>query len=152
MAWVTPITDRVLADIAARNSKAFFNVADWTRIYGNETVVRDLISTLLGVTVTLTSLSTPSTTTFPAVADVNAFIANIEACRVAAALPEAIAVPLKCDYVGGPSEEAPDYLDVNDWENDLLQIYTLLPAAVDYGISCGVAAAGQPRFWQARWR
>jgi hypothetical protein len=152
MAWTTPIADRTAADLVARNAKAFFNLADWTRVRNNTTEVRALILSLLGVSISAASLSTPTTSTVPAAADVNALIGDIETCRETAALPLSLAPALEHDYVGGPSQIAPDYLDVNDWETVLLNIHGLLANAVDYSIPCGVAAAGQDRFYQNQWR
>jgi hypothetical protein len=153
MAWATPITDRTLSDILARNSKAFLNVADWTRIDGNTDVVHDQILSLLGVNVSLTSLSTPTITDFPDVDDINALIENIDLLRQAAYLPDAIGLSaLKYDYQAGPVTSAPDYVAVNAWENTLDVLHDTLPRSASYFVDCGVGACGQSHLWQARFR
>ncbi len=150
--WVTPITDRSAADILDRTSKAFFNIADWVRINGNTEVVRALVETALSLSITPHTLTEPTTTVFPSAEDINHLIDNIDMLREAACLPDSLIVPLKHDWLEGILSDAPDYLDVNDWENDLLVIWSLLPAAADYFVYCGVAACGQPRFWQNQFR
>lgn len=150
--WVKPITDRTSADILARTAKAFFNIADWSRITGNCVEAQTVIEQLTGVVVALTSLTEPTVTTFPRAEDINALVENIERLRVAAGLPVAVAPVLSHAYTGGAGSPAPDYQAVNQWEAVLDAIYTLLPHAYDYAVSCGVAAAGQPRLWQARFR
>lgn len=153
MAWLNSITDRTLADIQNRAAKAFFNVADWNRINGNTAEVQAQILSLLGVNVALITLTAPTTTTFPSAASINQLVENIERLRVAACLPSATGiVPLKYDYQAGAGAEAPDYQAVNAWEQALNLMHNLLPQAADYFVSCGVAAAGQARFWQARFR
>ncbi len=149
MAWVTPVTDRALADLAARNAKAFLNVADWERIDGNTSEVQAQILSLLGTTVTLVDLTAPTMTTIPSAEDINTLVENIEAVRIGAALGIAA---LDHDYQPGIAATAPDYQAVNDWEDTLLQIHTLLPLAADYVIYSGVANVGQDRLWQARFR
>jgi hypothetical protein len=153
MSWVNPIIDRTSADILARTVKAFMNVADWTRIHGDTTEIQAQITSLLGLTVTLTTLTTPAITHFPAAAEINALIANIEAVRVGACLPVTTGVVvLKHDYLDGNGAVAPDYLAVNGWERNLSLLHSLLPNASDYVVHCGVANAGQPRFWQHKFR
>ena len=153
MAWVTPVTDRTAADIAARNAKAFLNVADWERVDGNTTEVQALILSLLGTTVTLVDLTPPTITDFPGVDDINTLIENIDRLREAAHLPEETGlVPLDYDYLAGTAATAPDYTDVNEWENALLLMYTLLPRSAGYFVRCGVGASGQSHLWQARFR
>lgn len=153
MAWTTPVTDRTSADIASRTSKAFFNVADWTRIDGNITEVQGQILSLLGTTVTLNSVSTPTVTTFPSAGDINDLVENIDLLRQAAHLPEATGlIALLHAYQSGPAASAPDYVAVNGWENALDLMHTLLPRSASYFISCGVGACGQSHLWQARFR
>jgi hypothetical protein len=40
--WLDPIIDRTQTDIINRTSKAFLNVADWTRIDGNTKEMKTL--------------------------------------------------------------------------------------------------------------
>lgn len=153
MAWISPITDRAQSDIANRTSKGFFNVADWARIDGNTAEVQAVIASLLGLTVNLDDVDAPVITQFPTVTEINALIANIEAVRAGACLPVGVGLTvLKTDWQPGSGAPAPNYETVNDWERNLLLLYTLLPYAADYAVRCGVAAVGQPRFWQARFR
>ncbi len=152
MSWITPITDRSLSDIATRNSKAFFNLSDWARIGGNFEEVHNLIISLLGVSTPIGSGSGSDIDTFPPITDFTALINNINRMQAAASLPVVLLVPIANDLTEGPLGNAPDFNDVNNWELALLLIYTLLPAAVDYQVHCGVANCGQSRFWQSRFR
>lgn len=125
MSYVTPITDRTAADIAALNSKAYWNVADWTRVYGNSQLVNSLAAIMLDDVIAFTLLSTPTTTTIPSVTDFNNFLTNIETVRLAVA-GEAISgttTSIKDDYVAGVGQEAPDYIDANLWESTLDAIW-----------------------------
>ena len=152
MPYITPITDRTQADIDARTSKAFFNVADWVRIYGNAKQVHDLF-VVLGFSVPFNTLSTPTQVTIPSVHTFNSFLENIETLRVAAGLPVIPGLTeIKVDWLEGSSAESPDYLDANDWERVLDILYNNIGFTLDYVIYCGVANAGQPRFYQHRWR
>jgi hypothetical protein len=151
MSWTTPITDRVLADVTNRTSKGFWNTVDWLRIDNNVVYVKTLISVLQSINVTYTDLPDPTVTTIPKAADINDFVENIEALRLASNLPvSAGAVALKTDYTSGESSETPDYEDINAWENNLLVLYTYLIKTATYEVFCGVAEAGQERFWQNR--
>jgi len=64
MSYTTAVKDRTLADIAARNSKAYFNVADWTRIKNNEQVTRNLAEILLSISVSATLIGDVTTDLF----------------------------------------------------------------------------------------
>jgi len=153
MAWVTPITGRVPADLIARNSKAFLNVADWVRIDGNTTEVQGQILSLLGLIVILIDLDAPAITAHPSAGSINDLVENIERVRIGAALPPAIGlVELKTDWQPGNGAPAPNYTHVNAWERNLDLLHEYLPNAAAYKVFCGVAATGQPRFFQHRWR
>lgn len=153
MTWTTPITDRTASDITGRTSKGFFNVADWSRIDGNTQEVHEQVVSLLGVNVSLTSLSTPTVTDFPSADDVNALIENIDLLRQAACLPDEIGLTaLKHDYQVGSASSAPDYEDVNAWENTLDVLRDTLPKTASYFVRCGVGTCGQSRLWQTRFR
>jgi hypothetical protein len=153
MSWTEPITDRTLTDIQTRTAKAFLNVSDWVRIDGNTSEVQAQILALLGATVSLNDLTEPTITQFPDVAEINTLIENIGALQAGACLPTGTGIiALKHDYVAGNGAVAPDYQAVNAWETNLKLIHDLLPNAADYTVHCGVATAGQPRFWQARFR
>jgi hypothetical protein len=151
--WIDAITDRTLTDILTRTAKAFINVSDWMRIYGNTEQVQAAIRLMLALEVPITELPEPVIAQFPDVADVNALIENIELLGQAACLPATIYSPLiKHDYVAGNGAVAPDYEDVNLWEQDLDTIRAMLARAVDQMVYCGVAGCGQERLWQARFR
>lgn len=153
MSWTEPITDRTADDITNRTAKAFLNVVDWIRINGNARLVNTLVTVLRGLNIEFTELSQPVITTFPSTDDINAFIENIDRLREAAYMPAASGlVALKHDYRAGMSGDSPDYQAVNDWEKDLELLRSLIVTSSDYMIYCGVAAPGQPRFWQVRWR
>jgi hypothetical protein len=151
--WTDPVTDRAMTDLLNRTAKGFLNVADWVRINANTEAVQALVDTLLALDVDLTTLTTPSITTHPTATEINQLIENIELLREAACLPAAAGVlPLKRDYQGGAGAIAPNYEAVNAWERNLSLLYALLVTASDYFVYCGVANAGQSRFWQNRFR
>jgi hypothetical protein len=112
-AWTTPVTDRTALDITNRTAKAFLNVADWIRIRDNAA----LLASILGVS--LDTVATPTTTTFPSVTELNYLCHNIE--RLRAALPLPSLTPIKYTWLEG-NKVAPKYTDVNQWELTLLTI------------------------------
>ncbi len=152
MSWTTPVTDRAASDISNRTAKAFFNVADWTRIDGNSTEIQALILSLSGVSVSLITLTAPTTSHFPTATAINQLIENIERLRAQAYLPPNLLQVLRHDYEPGSGAQAPDYVSVNAWESNQNLMYTLLPRAAGYSVRCGVASVGQPRHWQHRYR
>ena len=128
MAYTTPIiTDRDSDDIIAQNSKAFFNVADWTRIYGNSLEVNTLLATNI-YTLDFDTITTPTTADIPLQAELNVLLANIERMRLWASIylnayiTDPLFVEVKDDWASG---EAPDYTHANSWEKvlDLLHDY-----------------------------
>lgn len=153
MAWVNPVYDRTAADIVNKTAKAYFNVSDWTRIYDNSLIARNNVQTQYGYSITFTTLTTPTTAIIPSASLINSLILNIERTRQASGLPLGLGLAvLKTNWPEGINAPAPDYEDVNDWERDLYLIYTYLPYAVGYAVACGVSRAGQPRFWQNKFR
>jgi len=147
------IYDRTLVDVTNRTAKAFFNVSDWLRIFGNSKIANQLLNVYLSLAVPFTELSAPTITTFPAVADINTLIQNIDLVRAAAYLPVATGiVALKYDYVAGNGATAPDYTSVNAWEQDIQLIRDYLISSANYLINCGVGTCGQVRFWQVQFR
>lgn len=124
MAYTTPVTDRTAADIVAKNSKAYFNVADWTRVYNNSQLVNSLVTVMLDERITFDTLTAPTIATIPTVTDFNTMIANIERTRfeVAANTP-IVAVEIKDDWAAGFNQDAPDYIDANLWESTLDAIW-----------------------------
>jgi hypothetical protein len=153
MPYETPIFDRTADDIASKTAKAFLNVADWIRIYGNAAFVHVLVAFLVEYDPAFNTLDAPSITTIPGAVEFNQFLENIEALRAAANLPEIPGlVEIKDDWLGGPLAAAPDYEDANDWERVLEIVRSRIILLVDYRMYCGVPEAGQARFYQHRWR
>lgn len=127
MAYTTPVTDRTAADIAAKNPKAYFNVADWTRVYDNSQLVNSLAAVMLDQQITFNTLTAPTIATIPSVIDFNILVGNIEFLRayfnnevpnVAGTL-----VSIKDDWEAGFNKDAPDYVDANLWESTLDAIW-----------------------------
>lgn len=152
--YLTPITDRSQADIDALTSKAFFNVADWLRIYSNAQVAKALVEYLTDhLTIPFTAVTTPTTATIPSVNDLNALLANINRIRVESGLPDIPGLDtLNEAWLAGNNAASPDYTDANEWERVIDIIYNSMQASVEYQVYCGVAAVGQPRFYQHRFR
>jgi len=132
MSYTTPVTDRTLADIAARNSKAYMNAADWQRIKNNEQVTRNLAEILLSISVSATIIADVTTASIPTVSTVNALLTNIENLRLAVA-GESITgttTEIKDDYAAGVSGTSPTWQDVNLWESTLHAIWTYINGAI----------------------
>jgi hypothetical protein len=125
MSYVTPITDRAQSDITNKTSKGYWNVADWSRVYGNSRLVNGLTAIELGALVYFDTLIMPTIITIPTVAEFNMFLANIERVRVAVS-GESISgttTEIKDDYIAGPGQDAPDFSDANLWESTLDAIW-----------------------------
>lgn len=153
MPYITPIIDRSQADIDAETSKAYFNCSDWLRIHGNTETAHILISLLLGTTVQQNTLTDPIITTIPTVTEINLFIENINLLRESSGLPAITGLEiLKDDWIAGRSSGAPNFEVVNSWERVLDIVYNSMAHSVAYVIYCDVAASGQPRFYQHRFR
>jgi hypothetical protein len=130
MSYITPVTDRTALDIATLTSKAFWNVADWERVYGNSQLINSLASIMIDENIAFDILTTPTITTIPVVEDFNTFLANIERIRVAAnsVFPVGVYIPgtsteIKDDYEAGPQGASPKYTDTNLWESTLDAIW-----------------------------
>jgi len=153
MKYIEPVIDRSAEDVANRTVKAFFNVADWQRIYNNEQVTRLLVEFLRGVSIDFDTLSAVTTATIADAAALNTLLLNIERIRLESELtfmPGMDAVA--SDWGVGTGADSPDYLDANHWEEVLHIIFNMLPGLVESMIYCGVSATGQPRFYQHRFR
>lgn len=149
MSWITPVTDRTNADILAKNSKAYMNVSDWARIYDNAEYLKGLAETLLAEAVTFTVIDAPTITTIPTDADVNNLVTNINNINEIVGLTS---IPtLKNDWVGN-AFPAPNYMQVNQWERNLLAMYNYLSALVPYYAITGVAVCGSGPLWNNRFR
>jgi|SRR3990172_1350338 len=125
MGYVTAVTDRTALDITNRTSKAFMNVADWARVYGNAELVNSLTSIMADVLITFGQLTAPTITSIPSVTDVNTLAGNIEATRLAAVADGAtgISTEIKDNYIGGAQGDSPKYTDINLWESTLDAIW-----------------------------
>lgn len=153
MRYITAISDRTALDITNRTAKAFMNVADWQRIYNNAQMADTLVSFLLSTGITFDAIADPTITTIPTVTQLNTLLANIERVRVASGLPAITGlVEITSIWTAGSAANAPDYLDVNTWEQVLSIIYLTIGLSVEYSVYCGVSATGQPRFYQHRFR
>jgi len=132
MSYTTAVKDRTLADIAARNSKAYFNVADWTRIKNNELVTRNLAEILLSIGVSATTIADVTTASIPTVTEFNALLTNIENLRLAVA-GESItgtSTEIKDDYTAGLSGTSPTWQDANLWESTIDAIWVYINGAI----------------------
>ena len=128
MAWITPITDRTATDIATKTSKAYINVADWSRIFGNMNEVNDLMVGL-GMITDITSLIAPDIDTFPWADDILDLQTNIYNLGVELLHENPGVVTLAAltkNFTGGMGGVMPTYIDVNNWESNLLIMYTWL--------------------------
>lgn len=132
MRYTEPIKDRTATDITNKTAKAFFNIADWQRIYNNTQITKALVDFLLSINVTFDTLTTPTITTIPTVAQLNTLLANIERIRLAVEPTVTGLSIIKDDWEYGFGKESPDYLNVNDWENVLDVIYNTIGAESGY--------------------
>ena len=132
MSYTTPITDRTYADIAARNSKAYFNVVDWTRIKDNEQVTRNLAEILLSISVSANYIPDVTTLTIPTAAEINLLLTNIENLRLAVAGESIVGTTteIKDDWAPGISGTSPTIIDVNLWESTIDAIWTYIHGAI----------------------
>lgn len=153
MKYIPGITDRTELDVSGRTAKAFINVVDWVRIYNNAKIASLIVSFLIDQEIQFDAVETPVITKIPYVADLNKLLGNIERARAAAGLP---AIPglveIKDDWLSGSAPATPTYLDANDWEKVIEVIFNSFAASLDFRVYCGVAATGQTRFYQNRWR
>lgn len=162
MSYTTPIFDRTAADLIARNSKAFFNVADWDRIEDNVIAVRDELIFDFGISIVLTgTTSAPAITSIPDVDDFNRLLENLEQVRQAAesVLPTLTITngfyEVAHDWVAGVAQNAPDYIDVNHWEEVISIIHTGVLNAEDFTFRfprTGIAIAGADLNRNNGWR
>ena len=132
MRYTEPITDRTQTDVTNKTSKAYFNIADWLRVYNNTQVTKALVDFLLSTSVTFDTLSTPTTETIPTITELNTLLANIERIRLAAEPTVTGLSEIKDDWVAGAGYPSPDYQNVNDWENVLDVIYNTIGTESGY--------------------
>ena len=147
MAYITPITDRDIADIAAKNSKAYLNLADWQRIDNNAQEVVSEVLSIFGVSLTIATVATMTTASIPETDDINDLSGNIEVSRswIATNCPTSPPATnpdfteVKDDSTSGAY---PDYTIINQWENVLDIAYNWLDGLVQIVPIAGVAIAG----------
>lgn len=158
MPYVTAVFDRTQTDIDTRTSKAFFNVATWDRIEDNAIFVRDaLIGVFGGVVVFTGTTSAPSITSIPDVDDFNRLLENIEQLRQAAlsVMPALTISAVTHDWAAGVSQNAPDYTDVNHWEEVIDIIYQTILIYTDGQLRfsrTGIATTNSNMTWMNRFR
>lgn len=128
MSYVTPVTDRTAADVAAKNTKAHFNIADWIRIYRNAQIVNSLVEILIeDGPLSFPVVSTPAITSIPSVTDFDNLLLSIETFRTANSLLNAVApTAIKYNWIAGVGQPAPKYTDVNLWESTIDAIWDYL--------------------------
>lgn len=129
MAYTTAVTDRTQTDITNRTSKAFLNVADWTRIYTNAQLTASYGELVKGSYIVFTPIAPATTTTWPSVTDLNTLLANINRIRTAflTNLPSLTAV--KEDWTAGQGSIAPNYTHVNQWEANVDAVWVYINGA-----------------------
>jgi hypothetical protein len=155
MSYVTPVTDRTDVDISTRTSKGHFNVSDWTRIYNNASFVRNYLQNLLGVAITFTTITAPTNASIASFTAFNTLLANINSLVASFPWPTPWPGPLvvlKADWTGGQTTLAPDFGDVNQWEEIVDYAYTVSEKSSEYWIRCGVGACGSDRQFQQKFR
>lgn len=152
MPYVAAVVDRTQTDIDTRTSKAFFNVATWDRIEDNSIVAKDYLIEVFGPVIVFTGpTSAPTTTSIPDVDDFNRLLENIEYLRQAAlsVMPGLSLVSgfstVAHDWEAGANKDAPDYTDVNHWEqviDIIFQTVTEYESLILRVPRTGIASAG----------
>lgn len=157
MAYVTPITDRTLADVVAKNSKGLFNVADWTRIYGNALYVNgEYNAEITWATVPFTTITAPTTSTNPSTIapKINALLQNIVNMIVGIfnITGSYIYVISYRTYIAGAGNRAPNYQDINQWEAAIDAIHNWLAVENELYPRTGIAVTGLDIIYNNQWR
>lgn len=113
MSYVTPVKNHSAA--------SYFNVADWTRIYGNAQLMNSLVAIKLNKVILFNAVAVPTTSTNPSsiLSMVNTLCANLERTRLEMVALIPTLTEIKDDWVAGPAEQAPDYSHVNQWETEI---------------------------------
>lgn len=139
------ITDRSEIDIEFLTDKAYQNVSDWVRLYGNAKAARGLVQAILGISIDFDTVPTMDRYGIPTFAQLNTILANIERIRLAADLPadpELVNVNVGWGY--GAVSDAPTYEDVNSWERVLEIIELAMKPIADAAMYPWVANAVTP--------
>lgn len=124
LSYISSVTNRSLNDIIVRNTRAFFNVADWVRIDNNTRYAREMVLDIKGGIIPRIELNTPTRETKPTAANINALVQNIIYVQEAADVPSADYYTLFANYEDGADKPAPDYIAVNSWEKVIEIIVT----------------------------
>ena len=141
--YIRPIYDRTAIDITNKTAKAYFNIADWKRVYNNLGNAINLEEVIEGNGIVLPVIAEPTITTIPTVSIFNAMLLALEELRLnlIGYLPS-LTTNIKHDWVAGSGSVAPDYKDVNLWEQTIDIIYNNIGAASGY--TGWVADSGSP--------
>jgi hypothetical protein len=125
MSYTTAIFDRSATDITNRTSKAFLNIADWSRVYNNSQLVNSLAAIMLDTPIAFTLITAPTITSIPNVTDLNTLTGNIETLRVAVSSESITGTTqaIKDDWEAGHDKPSPTYVHVNLWESTLDAIW-----------------------------
>lgn len=125
MSYITPVTNRTSTDIIAKNSKAYFNITDWQRIYDNTFLTKSLAEILLSSNISVSTLTEPTITTIPTAANFNALLTNIETLRLAVAAESIVGAQTVINdaWETGLFKPAPDWEDANLWESTIDAIW-----------------------------
>lgn len=150
MPYVAGVFDRILSDITTPTSKGYFNVADWTRIYGNALYLKDEFQTLYGITISFTTLTTPTRTTIPTADDINNLVIDIKNVADSMGVGITGTETMRTDWGG---VDTPNYIDVNVWERnlDILNIFKNTHFVTRYPRT-NIATAGGSMNRQNKWR
>ena len=154
MSYTTPVFDRTVLDIIAKNSKAHLNVADWDRIDDNTAEVVYLILFTFTAIVSQVTVTTMTKASIPTVDDVNDLAGNIEAVRTwiitnhptSAAATDPDFTDVKDDYTSGTNLTYTGYNYpfevVNHWEKVIDIAYQWLDGLVLVPAITGFTEAG----------
>lgn len=162
--YADPVYDRTADDIRLKAKKAYFNVADFQRIYINAKIVARLIALLFEYQYDYlydeetneNGVFYPQAFPVPGLSymtDVNnspkwpdpgSITVPASLMRVPAAALVTVRSP---SYLSGLN-----YADVNSWEQAIDVNMKTAKATVDYYVQSGVAGCGQSRFYQNEWR
>jgi len=125
MSYIAPVTDRTQADIVSQNSKAYWNVSDWERVYNNARLCNALTAVTLDVVIAFTTITPPTILTIDTYPTIIPMLVNIEALRVAVIsynIPGTL-TPIKTDWEMGSRKPAPKFTHVNQWESTIDAIW-----------------------------
>ena len=139
MSYIAPTTNRTSA------SPGYWNVSDWTRVYGNALYVRNRLDTDFNIKLPFTTIAAPTTSTDPRtiMAGINQLLVNIEIMREYVNHHGAVILSLSTlVYVIGAGGTCPNWNDVNQWESTIDQINNFLAGLITKDVLCGVATCG----------